>query len=57
MKHDWREHLYGNLADDMLKDRRRKYANCGAMQTRIVHHAWMRVTGYQWTPLVGRCKK
>lgn len=56
MRHDWREYPYGNPADDMLKDRRRMCAKCGAVQTRITHHMWMRVTGYQWVPLVGRCK-
>jgi len=56
MKHDWKPFLYGNPADDMLKDRRRRCENCGAVQARITHHAWMRITGYQWVPLVGRCK-
>lgn len=56
MKHDWREHPYGNPADDMLKEPRRRCANCGAVQARTVEHLWMRVTGYRWVPLAGRCK-
>lgn len=30
--------------------------NCGAIQTRVSETLWMRVTGYRWLPLVGRCK-
>lgn len=36
---------------------RRRCVNCGAIQQRYSEHSWMRVTGYSWQPLVGRCKK
>lgn len=29
---------------------------CGKMQMRNTEHEWMRVIGYRWIPLVGRCK-
>lgn len=29
---------------------------CGAVQVKEPETAWMRVTGYRWYPLVGRCK-
>jgi len=34
----------------------RKCANCGAEQVKDSQTSWMRVIGYQWWPLVGRCK-
>lgn len=55
MKHDW-ERQYRNEPADMLRDRYRRCRNCGAEQSRETHYLWMRVTGYRWAPLVGRCK-
>lgn len=28
---------------------------CGRAQSYETQHLWMRVTGYRWEPLVGRC--
>ena len=34
----------------------RKCALCGKTQSKESVEDWMRVTGYRWVPLVGRCK-
>jgi len=34
----------------------RECVNCGAVQAKEPEHLWMRVTGYKWRPLVGKCK-
>lgn len=34
---------------------KRKCERCGAVQKKEAEHLWMRVTGYRWYPLVGRC--
>jgi hypothetical protein len=39
----------------LMGDPHRQCQNCGAVQKRLTEHAWMRVTGYRWLPLVGRC--
>ncbi len=57
MAHAWREYRYPVLIDNMLKKPRRKCDRCKAVQTRTTQTAWMRVTGYRWMPLVGRCPK
>jgi hypothetical protein len=54
MKHDW---------EPSPKEGTMKYlwleirlcANCGAEQIKEVKHSWMKVTGYRWEPLAGRC--
>lgn len=57
MKHDWER-----LADDLKKvcehgwEPMRRCRNCGKVQKRVSETAWMRVTGYTWHPLAGRCK-
>jgi len=51
MKHDWKTVYEGR----MPYPPQRRCSNCGKFQERISHHAWMRVVGYQWVPLVGRC--
>jgi hypothetical protein len=57
MRHDW-EMLPSSLADVCKHgwDPRRRCKNCGVTQQRYTETAWMRVTGYRWLPLVGRCK-
>jgi len=35
----------------------RRCANCGKVQHRETQTAWMRVTGYLWRPLAGRCER
>jgi len=52
VKHRWAD---ASEENGILGPIKRRCANCGAVQERITHHAWMRVTGYQWLPLVGRC--
>lgn len=54
MKHDW---LDVSDENGILGPRKRRCKNCGSEQERISHHAWMRVTGYQWLPLAGRCEQ
>lgn len=57
MKHDW-EYSTHTLAEVMKHgwEPRRICKNCGAVQQRESQSNWMRVTGYRWLPLVGRCK-
>jgi hypothetical protein len=55
MAHKWTDHPYDNQADNLMKNRRRRCSTCGAVQERVTDYAWMRVTGYRWTPLAGRC--
>lgn len=53
MKHNWviiDEGIAGFLNGPL-----RRCANCGSEQRRTTEYAWMRVTGYRWLPLVGRC--
>lgn len=59
MKHNW-EPYYDpakSNAEIFISEPQRKCQNCGVIQTRITEHLWMRVTGYKWRPLAGRCKK
>lgn len=55
MKHNW-EDAGTNGPARLVEDPRRRCVNCGAEQTRQTHTRWMRVSGYQWLPLAGRCK-
>jgi hypothetical protein len=57
MKHEW-EQIGGRihkLGDFRFKTVRRCVL-CGALQTRESLSEWMRVVGYTWYPLVGKCK-
>jgi len=56
MKHDWDHSDYGRKATDMQVYDRRICKNCGAEQSKHATQVWMRVTGYHWYPLAGRCK-
>ena len=53
MKHDW---LDASDENGILGPRKRRCRHCAAVQEQVTHSAWMRVTGYQWLPLAGRCK-
>lgn len=57
MKHDW-EMQPATLANVTKYgwEPRRRCRNCGKTQQKVAITAWMKVTGYQWYPLVGRCK-
>lgn len=52
MRHDW----FTVYEGQMPYPPQRRCKNCGAFQQRETNTSWMRVTGYQWLPLVGRCK-
>lgn len=58
MKHEWQH--YDNPAktnaEKFMGEPERRCAHCGTVQQRITQHAWMRVTGYLWRPLAGRCR-
>ena len=56
--HDWEEVSLATDKDpfaDMNNYGARKCKKCGAFQQRFRQCSWMRVTGYRWEPLVGRC--
>lgn len=56
-KHEWEE--ISNTMADVCKygwEPRRRCKLCGVIQQKISHTLWMRVMGYKWEPLVGRCK-
>ena len=55
MKHDWFDPVHRSVAT-FLTPPMRECRNCGKVQTRVTNHCWMRVTGYRWEPLAGRCK-
>jgi hypothetical protein len=52
-KHQWRE--FGGCAKYPFR-RMRECTECHAVQEYGASYAWMRVTGYSWDPLAGRCK-
>ena len=56
--HQWAEYIppEWGTAQKLTHDPKRKCSACGIIQTKHTHTAWMRVTGYQWLPLAGRCK-
>ena len=54
MKHNW-EDVEQGLAG-MWNHGKRRCRNCGAEQIKQAEISWMKVTGYRWLPLVGRCK-
>lgn len=35
---------------------KRRCKNCKKTQTKQSEQEWMKVTGYKWYPLIGRCK-
>jgi hypothetical protein len=54
MAHEWEEET--KTTATFAHDPVRVCRICGARQTRYTEHVWMRVRGYRWLPLVGRCK-
>lgn len=56
MKHNWDHSDYGKKQTDLQIYGRRICLNCGKEQVKVSDHVWMRVTGYRWQPLVGKCK-
>lgn len=56
MAHEWIDlKSTENLLTDMMNYGRRRCAKCGVEQVKHAEHLWMRVTGYRWVPLAGRC--
>jgi hypothetical protein len=59
MKHDWEEISLAtpeNKWADMNHYGARRCRNCDVTQRKMAQHSWMKVTGYRWEPLAGRCK-
>jgi len=52
-KHAWLDVRQG--PEGMFNYGKRKCKNCNKEQTKHADHSWGRVTGYSWSPLVGRC--
>lgn len=57
MKHDW-EDIMSELPiqTQLAIHGARRCRNCGAEQEKWAEYLWMRVVGYRWEPLAGRCK-
>ncbi|MBT9176624.1 MAG: hypothetical protein DDT20_00944 [Firmicutes bacterium] len=55
MKHAWKPHSFNYPSGSVWRVNGRRCTRCGACQHREAHYLWMRVVGYQWWPLVGRC--
>ena len=55
MKHDWEPISSPNKYGDWSNFGRRRCKNCELEQTKQAQYFRMRVTGYRWLPLVGRC--
>ena len=60
MKHDW-EYLNPAPGTEYFEKYwgchdLRKCRNCQKIQAKYSDHVWGRVTGYYWSPKVGRCQ-
>ncbi len=56
MAHKWETvTIKGHMA--LVKSPKRRCVKCEVTQTYETRTAWMRVIGYHWYPLVGRCPK
>lgn len=58
MAHEWVPYRKLGLTNAQLFMRapERICLKCGKVQQRETLTLWMRVTGYRWHPLAGRCK-
>ena len=56
MKHEWEHYTPEDLYEQMGSNGARKCRLCGKVQKKIAQYLWMRVTGYRWEPLIGKCK-
>lgn len=54
VKHNWEEINQG--IKGISNYGKRQCEICGAVQVKESIHVWMRVVGYRWFPLIGRCK-
>ena len=54
MAHKWID-IYNWKVSGISAYGHRKCEKCGVEQKKFPEHLWMRVTGYSWQPLVGRC--
>mgnify|MGYP000039936664 CR=1 FL=1 len=57
MAHKWEAYVPSGTTqvDQLVSDPSRRCTQCGVVQQRETETAWMRVTGYKWRPLAGRC--
>ena len=58
MKHVWTPHPDNGTLEAWTSgnpDEGRVCKLCGATQWKETEQLWMRVTGYRWLPIVGRC--
>lgn len=53
-KHQWSPVPQG--IEGLSNRGKRKCELGGAVQTKEGGHSWMKVVGYRWLPLAGRCK-
>ena len=56
MKHQWEPFNHETPAMTMMCAPGRICVHCKARQDKETQYSWMRVVGYRWYPLVGRCK-
>ena len=54
--HRWEEFTPENHQLAMSTFGSRRCLNCSVVQHKEQQTSWMRVTGYRWWPLAGRCK-
>ncbi|WP_338924513.1 hypothetical protein V0M98_33400 (plasmid) [Pseudomonas silesiensis] len=57
MAHAWLPYTHRSWGPGkmLIGEPHRQCQHCGAIQNQVTAHAWMRVTGRRWLPLVGRC--
>ena len=56
VKHKWENYTPEDISKAISGYAHRKCVLCGATQTKESKTSWMRVVGYYWFPLVGKCK-
>lgn len=57
MAHIWEPHSFHYPPGSLFTVNGRRCKNCEKTQSRESQYLWMRVVGYRWEPLAGRCKK
>jgi len=53
MKHDFE--IVDQGPSGLMNFGKRRCKNCGKTQTKHQEQSWGRVTGYNWSPLIGKC--
>ena len=54
MAHEWEDVSQG--IEGLSNYGKRRCKRCGVEQTKEAEQVWMRIVGYKWFPLAGRCK-